>query len=303
MEDVTDSIFREVVNTSARPDVFFTEFVNVEGLFSRGRDVLIKKLEFNKSQLPLVAQIWGLKPDNFKKAAELIKKLGFSGVDINMGCPDRDVIKTGAGGALIDNNNLAKEIIIATKEGAGDVPVSVKTRIGFDKIVTNEWVTFLLKQNIAALSVHLRTVREVSKVPAHWDEINTILTVRKEISPSTTIIGNGDVFSYAQAVEKYNQYKVEGIMIGRGIFFNPWVFSKKDKPRTNEERLNLLKMHLDLYEKTSENRSNYSRLKKYFKMYVRDFDEASELRAKLMCTEDVSAAQRVVLKYLNESFN
>ncbi|MCA9386392.1 tRNA-dihydrouridine synthase family protein, partial [Candidatus Dojkabacteria bacterium] len=171
MEDVTDFVFRELISDIAKPDVLFTEFTNVDGLFSNGKDQVIKRLKFSSNQHPIVAQIWGSTPKNYFESAKLIYDMGFDGIDINMGCPVRAVIKQRSGAALIKYKELAKEIIKAAKEGAGKLPVSVKTRIGLNKIETNEWVSFLLNQNIDVLTIHGRTAKDKSKVPANWDEI------------------------------------------------------------------------------------------------------------------------------------
>lgn len=276
MEDVTDVVFRQVIEEIAPPDVFFTEFTNVEAILHGETS----RLTYKKTKVPTVAQIWGINPENFYKAAQYITALGFSGIDINMGCPDKDVVKNGCGIAMIRDRNKVGEIIQATKEGAGGLPVSIKTRIGWDKIVTEDWCGFLLEQKLDALTIHGRTGKEKSDGSAHWDEIAKAVKLRDQISPKTIIVGNGDVRNAQNAMLNAQEYGVDGVMIGRGIFENPWCFS--DHISTKEEKINLLKRHLELWEKTWNDKKNFSVLKKYFKIYVRDFDGAGELRGRLM---------------------
>lgn len=281
MEDVTDVVFRQVIEEIAPPDVFFTEFANVEAILHDETSRLVYK----KSRVPTVAQIWGVNPESFYKVAQLISDWGFSGIDINMGCPQRPEMKIGGCAALIDNPNLTAEIIAATKRGT-KLPVSVKTRIGTKKIVTEEWIGFLLSQNIDALTVHGRTTKEMSSVPAHWDEIAKAVSLRNQSKSKTIIIGNGDVKQSQDASYRAQETGVDGVMIGRGIFENPWCFSGHIS--TKEEKINLLKRHIELWHETWKDKKNFAVLKKYFKIYVRDFDGASEFRAKLMESTSVS---------------
>ena len=242
MEDVTDTVFRQIIAKCGKPDVFFTEFTNVEGMCSKGRDHVGRRLIFTSVERPIVAQIWGLDPSKFFETAKMVKDMGFDGIDINMGCPEKSVVKRGACAGLIHNPTLAKEIIEAVKKGAGDLPISVKTRIGIKEIETEVWIEFLLKQNLDALTVHGRTVKEMSDVPAHWDEIGKVVKLRDKLNVNTLIIGNGDIKSLDDALEKHKKYKVDGIMIGRGIFENLWIFDKKINPQniSSEAKLKLL---------------------------------------------------------------
>lgn len=297
MEGVTNFVFREVVSKYLpKPDVLFTEFTNVDALNSTGFERTISRFRFNKIQRPIVAQIWGTNPLNFEKSAKLVQELGFDGVDINMGCPDRAVVKIGACSALINNKSLAKEIIQATKKGASKLPISVKTRIGFMKVVTDDWITFLLEQKIDALTVHGRTTKQMSDVPANWNEIAKAVEIKSKISPKTIIIGNGDVKNYSEVVEKHDKYKVDGVMIGRGIFLNPWVFEKKDKKHTFEESKKVLLKHLKLCNKeySDEKVTSYETVKKFYKMYINNFEGASKLRAKLMQTRSIDEAINLI---------
>ena len=288
MEDVTDTVFRQIIAKCGKPDVFFTEFTNVEGMCSRGRDKVGRRLIFTPVEKPIVAQIWGLDPSKFFETAKMVKDMGFDGIDINMGCPEKSVVKRGACAGLIHNPTLAKEIIEAVKKGAGDLPISVKTRIGIKEIETEVWIEFLLKQNLDALTVHGRTVKEMSDVPAHWDEIGKVVKLRDKLNVNTLIIGNGDIKSLDDALEKHKKYKVDGIMIGRGIFENLWIFDKKINPQniSSEAKLKLLIEHIKLFDKTwgsaSRRTKNFSLMKKFYKIYISSRPDASDLRMKLM---------------------
>ena len=290
MEEVTDTVFRQIVAGVARPDVFFTEFTNVEGLQSVGREKLIHRLRFTESERPIIAQIWGKEPKNFYEATKLIKRLRFDGVDINMGCPEKDVVKNGCCIALINNRGLATEIIAAVKEGAGDLPVSVKTRIGLDKIITEDWCGFLLEQKIDALTVHGRTAKEKSDVPAHWDEIAKVVSLRNQSKSKTVIIGNGDVKDFLDAKSKLQIANVDGAMIGRGILENINAFNAQPATLSPQENINLLREHLKLWEKTWGNTKNFAIMKKFVKAYIKGWEGAGELRAKLMNSTSVSQA-------------
>lgn len=296
MEDVTDTVFRQMVAKVGRPDVFFTEFTSVEGLDSPGSERVLRRLKFTERERPIVAQIWGREPQKYYAAARLIGELGFDGIDINMGCPQKDVVKKGVGIALCKNRNLAAEIIAATKEGTGDLPVSVKTRIGLKKIETEDWCGWLLSQGLAALTVHGRTAAEMSAVPAHWDEIGKVVQLRNQMFGGSgarpVIIGNGDVKDVLDARRSALESGVDGVMIGRGVLEDITAFSaqKKVLPAdrdpalrdSTQERLGLLREHLRLWEETWGENKSFAVMKKYVKVYVRDFVGAAELRSNLM---------------------
>lgn len=290
MEGVTDSVFRQIVAFIGRPDLFFTEFVPVDALLSEGKDKALQSFEFTEKERPIVAQIWGTDPEKFYKAAQIISKMGFDGIDINMGCPDKNAIKKGACGALIKNPELAKEIIKATIKGARGLPVSVKTRIGFRTIETENWVTTLLSTPISALILHLRTVSEMSKVPAHWDEINKAVAIRNKLKLKTLIIGNGDVKTLQEARDKCRKYGIDGVMIGRGIFENIYLFNDKVDPEkvTPKQKIALLLKHLELFKKTYPDGKNFASMKKFVKCYINNFNGASDIRVKLMETNSLN---------------
>ncbi len=284
MEDVTDTVFRQIIAKCGKPDVFFTEFTNVEGMCSRGRDKVGKRLKFTAIEHPIVAQIWGNNPKNYLETAKLIKKMGFDGIDINMGCPEKSVVKKGSCAALINNHSLAKEIILATREGAGGLPISIKTRIGFKDIQTEKWIGFLLGMGLDALIVHGRTVAEMSDAPTHWNEIGKAVKLRDSMRVKTLIIGNGDVKSREDAMEKYEKYKVDGVMIGRGIFDNLWIFDENINPNDipYQEKLKLLIEHIALFDKTWGKTKNFSLMKKFYKIYISGMPDAKNVRMELM---------------------
>lgn len=296
MENVTDFVFREVITKYLpKPDVFFTEFTNVEALNSSGFEKTIKRLKFSQKQKPIVAQIWGVEPKSFFKSAQLIEKLGFDGIDINMGCPDRTVMKGGAGSAMIGNKDLVTEIISAVKKGT-KLPISIKTRIGIKEVVTEDWVTFLLEQKLDALTIHARVAKQMSKGLSDWNEIEKAVKIKNEISPQTLIIGNGDVESYQQIMNLHKKYKVDGVMIGRGIFKNPWVFykSKESNKHTEKEYIEILLKHMSLNQEENKSKKAFEPMKKFFKMYINNFKGASALRQRLMETKDFDQAIRIL---------
>ena len=292
MEEVTDTVFRQIVMRAGKPDVFFTEFCNVDGLQSKGREKVIHRLQYTKGEHPIVAQIWGNTPEHYYTTAKELVEVGFDGIDINMGCPEKDVIKSGSCIALINNRTLAAEIIDATRRGAGNLPVSVKTRIGLNTIATEDWCGWLLSQHLDALTVHGRTAKEQSDFPAHWDEIGKVVKLRDQMKLKTMIIGNGDVRDKQDAQEKAQTYGVDGVMIGRGIFENLWCFS--DHQPTQEERLYMLIEHARLWEKTWGRTKHFAIMRKFVKAYVKGWDGASELRAKLMTANSTSEMEEMI---------
>lgn len=298
LDGVTDFVFREIIAGTAKPDVLFTEFTNTEALASKGYEKTIPRLKFSQNQRPIVAQIWGLDPKNFYSTARLVKDLGFDGVDINMGCPDRAVMKMGSGASLIKNPSLAAEMIAATKEGAPGMPVSVKTRIGVNTMMTEEWIRFLLEQKVDALTIHGRTAKELSKVSVHWDEIGKAVKLRDHISPGTMVIGNGDITTMEQALHAHTSYGVDGVMIGKGVFHNPWVFERIPKNHTSVESLQLLLKHTKLYLDTYPNPHRFPAMKKYFKIYVRSFFGAVSLIKQLMETINFSEVEKLIEPYI-----
>ena len=355
MDDVTDTVFRQIIADCAPPDVYFTEFVNVDGLQSPGREKLLKKLQFSAKEKPLIAQLWGKIPENYYKTAREIadgtlideiarhnqhfgsskvqgsnenranstggtesetrKQLtqqfaesdsrvtssaseqtivasGFAGIDINFGCPDKSVVKNGCCIGMINNRELTGEIIEAVREGVKDagssLPVSVKTRLGL-KDVDYTWHEFLLKQKLNMLTIHGRTAAEMSKVPNHWDAIQHIREMRDVLCPSTLIVGNGDVMNHAHGLELAKKHGLDGIMIGRGVFHDPFAFAASPaggspfESMTVQEKIDLYRRHVQLFADTWKNNERpIHTLNKFCKIYINGFDGAKELREKLM---------------------
>ena len=299
MEEVTDTVFRRIISSCGRPDVMVTEFTSVEGLASEiGRSKVIHRLQYTPEEQPLVAQIWGITPEHYYQAGVYAREQGFAGLDINMGCPVKKVIKQGACSALIKNPSLASDIIKAAQEGAQDIPVSVKTRIGFSEIQTEEWIGFLLQHKLDAITIHGRTVKELSDYPAHWDEIGKAVKLKNHLSSETVIIGNGDILSYQQGLEMSEQYQVDGIMIGRGVFHNPWIFNPKIDPDNLSIEVKVQKLieHIQLFDQTWGDEKNFAVMKKCFKMYLNNFPGASEIRSKLMTSNTAEGCIDILKK-------
>jgi len=296
MADVTDCAFRQIIAKYGKPDIFFTEFVSVDGLCSVGKDRLLIDLKYSENERPIVAQIFGSKPENFEKVARMLSEMSFDGIDINMGCPVKKVLNQKSCSALIRTPELAKEIILATKRGAGNIPVSVKTRIGFSKIEVDTWIPIILETEPAALTVHLRTVKEMSNVPAHWDLMKRIIEIRDEIKSQTLILGNGDVLNLEDAKRKVKETGCDGIMLGRAIFGNPWLFA--EKVPSIKEKLEVMIEHTKLFEKMLSGHKNFAIMKKHYKAYVNGFDGAKELRVKLMEAENASQVEKITRKFL-----
>jgi len=286
MDDVTDTVFRQIIISCARPDLFFTEFVNVDGLQSPGRPRLMHKLEFTAKEKPIFAQIWGKNPENFYKTAKQLIEMGFDGIDINVGCPDKSVVKNGCCSALINNRELAGDIINAVKKAVNkQVPVSVKIRTGF-KEVDFSWPEFVLRQGIDILTVHGRTTYELSKVPARCQDIGKIREIRDCLARRVLIVGNGDVYSRQQGEELAKKYNLDGIMVGRGIFNNPFIFAKESKwgSLKPDKKIKLYIKHIKLFESTwrLNDKQNFEGLKKFAKMYISGFEGASVLRSRFV---------------------
>jgi len=341
MADVTDEAFRRIIAKYSRmgekgggPDVMWTEFVSADGLCSPGRKVLLRDLAFSKKEKPIVAQLFTSRPDKMRQAAQLVAGLGFDGLDINMGCPDRSIEKQKAGAAMMKDVENAIAVITAAREGV--IPVSVKTRIGYNKVEIDTWIRALLGQKLPVLTVHLRTRKEMSDVPAHWELMPEIVRLRDEISPETLIIGNGDVESLADAEKKTVESGCDGAMFGRAIFGNPWLFDRnrtykieaigRDQgdlmsatARVGEifqqknvrvpealpsrslsiaERLHVMVEHTELFMKLLGDIKSFAIMKKHYKAYVNGWDGAKELRVKLMEAKDAMEVKKIVEDYL-----
>ena len=293
MEGVTDIMFRQVVAKAGRPDLFFTEFTNVSSYASeKGRTNALERLEIAPTDNPIIAQIWGKVPEHFKECASALENLGFSGVDLNFGCPDKNVNKTGGGAAMIKTPELAVECFRNAKNST-NLPVSIKTRLGWSNSEEyKDWLSVLLNEHPAALTVHLRTKKEMSKVPAHYELIPEIIKLRNQISTETKLVINGDIKNRQHALELHEKYpEVDGFMIGRGVFENPYCFT--DHTPTKDELMELLKYHLNLYE-NYPHYYPYEALKHFIKIYINNFPGAKDLRAKLMETHSVIEAKKII---------
>ncbi|EWH46564.1 tRNA dihydrouridine synthase [Staphylococcus aureus] len=295
MEDVTDIVFRHVVSEAARPDVFFTEFTNTESFcHPEGIHSVRGRLTFSEDEQPMVAHIWGDKPEQFRETSIQLAKMGFKGIDLNMGCPVANVAKKGKGSGLILRPDVAAEIIQATK--AGGLPVSVKTRLGYYEIDEwKDWLKHVFEQDIANLSIHLRTRKEMSKVDAHWELIEAIKNLRDEIAPNTLLTINGDIPDRKTGLELAEKYGIDGVMIGRAIFHNPFAFEKEPREHTSKELLDLLRLHLSLFNKYEKDEiRQFKSLRRFFKIYVRGIRGASELRHQLMNTQSIAEARALL---------
>lgn len=309
MADVTDCVFRALIAKYSRagesgggPDVFWTEFVSADGLMSRGREVLKRDLVFSELERPIVAQIFGANPENIRGAAALCRELGFDGIDINMGCPDKSIEKQGAGACMMKNPESARAVIRAAIDGGGGIPVSVKTRIGYNKIEWREWLGEIMKENISALTVHLRTRKEMSLVPAHWELAREINDYVRELRPDIVLLGNGDIKTLPDGVIKSKESGFDGVMIGRGIFGSPWFF---DRDRNNaislKEKFEILIEHTYEYEKTLGDIKSFAIMKKHYKAYVHGFNGAKELREKMMEAGSASEIETIVRAFMEEN--
>lgn len=304
MADVTDVAFRALVAARGKPDVFWTEFVAADGLYhtreiGKMKDTenpLMRDLLIGEGQHPIVAQIFSSKPEMIVYATKLVAKLGFDGVDLNMGCPDRAIEKQGAGAALVKNPTLAVELIRAAQE-ASSLPVSVKTRVGYNKESLDEWLTALLSANPAAITLHLRTRKEMSLVPADWGLMQKAVSIRNRVNPKVLLIGNGDVQDLEDAKIKIAESGCDGAMLGRAMFGNPWVFSRSEnesgESRSLKEKLAALVELAYGFEKISPPK-NFSILKKHIKAFVTGFDGAADLRARLMQAESATELEKII---------
>lgn len=297
MEAVTDHVFRRVVHHAAPADLYFSEFTNATGWVHAGEKAVAGRLTIHPDEdYPLIAQIWCAEPEDIASLARHCKKLGYQGIDLNMGCPVKTAVKNSGGSAMIRHPELAAEMIAAAKTAG--LPVSVKTRLGYSTVDEwQQWLGHLLRQDIAALTIHLRTKKEMSKVPAHWELAPEIVKLRDQLAPETLVIGNGDIRDKQHARQLIDETGMDGMMIGRGIFTNVFGFADTPQKHLKVEQLELLKMHLSLFEESKTARP-YQTLKRFFKIYVRDWSGAHELRNQLMETNSLSEARVLIDAHL-----
>ena len=300
MADVTDASFRRIICKYGKPDIFWTEFVSADGLASPGREALKIDLIYTEGERPIVAQLFSAHPEKMREASKLCAELGFDGIDINMGCPDRSIEKQGAGAAMMKNQKSAGDIIQAVKDGITDagknIPVSVKTRVGYNKVQIDEWIPFLLSQGLDALTIHARTRKEMSNVPARWEHVREVVEIRDKMRVKTKILGNGDVRNIAEARARVEETGCDGVMLGRAIFGNPWLFAEREP--SIEEKLRVMCEHTKLYEELLGKYKNFAIMKKHYKAYVNGFDGAKELRVKLMECNNASEIKDIVDNFL-----
>ncbi len=329
MADVTDSAFRYVIAKHSKnitpheksqgapltPFVIWTEFVSADGLVlahEEGKKKLLKDLEYSEIERPIVAQLFGSRPENMHKAAKLVASLGFDGLDINMGCPDKSIEKQGAGAAMIKNPQLAREIIRAAKAGVLEyaqesgkvaIPVSVKTRLGYNKDELEDWLPELLAEEPAVITIHARTRKEMSKVPARWERIKRAVEIRdafyseKVVSEKTgtLIFGNGDVESVADAIQKAEATDCDGVMLGRAIFGNPFLFA--NRLPTQREQLGALAEHIRLFEKNLGGVKSFAVMRKHFKAYLAGIENSARLKDDLLQAENAEEALGILEKF------
>jgi nifR3 family TIM-barrel protein len=317
MADVTDPAFRRMIakysmrvrsdGTMGGPDVMWTEFVSADGLVrapEEGKQKLLADLQYDESERPIVAQLFTSNPAHMEIASRMCLELGFDGVDINMGCPDRSIEKQGAGAAHIRNPHLATEVILAAKEGArhdgGGIPVSVKTRLGYNTDILDEWLPVILRANPAAVTIHARTRKDMSKVPARWERVKRAVEIRNECGSSARILGNGDALSRSDARIKARESGADGVMLGRAIFGNPWLFGERSTAEISlGECLRVMVEHTKLFEELLPHKS-FAIMKKHYKAYVAGFEGAAELRLELMEAAHSSEVERIVERYISE---
>ncbi len=306
MEDVTDTVLRELLLGLADPGalhVVMTEFVSTDGLVhKKARERVIHRLQVTAEErallkaknVKIVAQIWGNNPEHYQTVVkEITEQMEFDGIDINMGCPVPKVVARGCCSGLIGNPTLAKELILAAKE-ATHLPISVKTRTGLKSVATEEWISHVLETKPAALTLHGRTQKQMTVGPAKWEEIEKAARLRDQLGLDIPVLGNGDILSLEEARSKCAEYKLDGAMIGRGIFDNPWLFMEEQRERTKEEKLDMLWKHTELFDRVWQGSKNFHILRRYYSIYSKGFYGAAELRAKLMQTENIADVRRVL---------
>ncbi len=322
MADVTDVSFRQIFAKYGKPDVTWTEFVSADGLCRAPKDKidanglsahdkLWKDLLYFENERPIVAQLFSGNPQYIEQAAYEVTKAGFDGIDINMGCPDKAIQRQHAGAYLIKEPKRAQKIIRAVKKGIAKaskelqkepIPVSVKTRLGFNEDSMEEWITTILNEKPAVLTLHARTRKEMSKVPAKWGRVKDAVELRNKLKSETLIFGNGDVIDLEDAYKKAEETGCDGIMIGRGIFGNPWVFNRElegGKNITLKQKLEALVEHTFLFEKHLSHK-NFALMKKHYKAYVNGFNNASDLRNELMAAKDATEVSQIVQNFIKK---
>lgn len=299
MADVTDAAFRREIVKYGKPDVMWTEFVSADGLISPGRKVLEMDLRYVEGERPIIAQLFSGKPETMYEAAKIVESLGFDGLDINMGCPDKSIEKQGAGASLMKDVERAKKIIKAAQAGAPSLPISVKTRIGYNKNEIETWIPAILETGISALTIHARTRKEMSLVPARWEHVHEVVALRDKMGLDTLIIGNGDVRDIVQGRKLAEESGADGVMMGRGVFGNPWLFSGHTP--TLKEKFEVLIEHTKLFEELMTGVKSFALMKKHYRCYVEGFNGAKDLRVKLMEADTADEVEKIARNFMDEN--
>jgi nifR3 family TIM-barrel protein len=292
LADVTDAAFRRIIATYGKPHILWTEFTSADGLCAPAPEPLLRNLLYTEAERPIVAQLWGATPETMQEAAAAVAAMGFDGIDLNMGCPDRRVEKRGGGAALCQHPVLAQALLRAAKRGAGGVPVSVKIRLGYARNDIATWLPALLEEEPVAITIHARTRQEKSDVPAHWEAVAQAVGIRHALDSSTYIIGNGDVQDLSEARQKARETACDGVMLGRAIFGNPWLFNAQRPLQTIPvaERLRVLAEHIALFDALLGDVKPIAVMKKHYKAYLTGFAGAERLRTELMATDTAADA-------------
>ena len=350
MDGVTDASFRHITAKYGRPDVTFTEFVNIQAAFHAAH-TLIKDLTYSEIERPVVAQIYGRSPEMFYRVSHIVCELGFDGLDINMGCPAKKVAAAGCGAALIREPQLARAIIRAAKLGIKDwcagqtlgdiqvepeliekikianwlrtgtdvplerlpIPVSVKTRLGYDRIVVEDWVSTLLDENPAAISLHGRTLQQGYGGNADWGAIARAVKVAHE--SETLILGNGDLQDLTQVRRRVCETHVDGVLLGRVAQGNPWIFRAKHQvkralpesrdlsmasmPVSLEERFRVISEHSSHHEQVAG--ENFVGIRKHLTWYCRGFRGAAEMRSQMVRVKTADDVKRCLVNFAVQS--
>jgi tRNA-dihydrouridine synthase B len=303
MAGVTDAAFRAMLAEYGKPssakategksDAIWTEMISADGVKHRGEEAFEAETMFSQAERPIIMQIFGGDPDNVRLTAEMARKKGFDGIDINMGCPDANVEKQGAGACLIKNPETARKVISALKEGAGEIPISVKTRLGYsEKRETDEWIGMIANEGPAAITIHGRTRNEKRKGEADFEAVGEAAKLIKKINPEIIVLGNGDIKSVAEGEEKCHKYGLDGYMVGRALIGNPWFFA--GIMATGEERITAAIRHTEIFRELLEGKKSFDTLKTHYGEYMSGFAGAKEIRSELMNAKNIEEAEKIL---------
>jgi tRNA-dihydrouridine synthase len=346
MDGVTDSVFRLMTARQGKPDVIFTEFTHVHDV-CRGPEFLLDSLHYHEAERPIVAQLYGKDPDLFYQAAHVVCELGFDALDINMGCPSRNVASSGSGAGLIRTPDLAQAIIRAARQGIADwtaghtlettglkaaridmvnrlnalrnhapaavrsaIPLSVKTRLGYDEVIVERWIEHLLLESPAVISLHGRTLQQMYKGEADWSAIGR--AARLVRGTGTLLFGNGDVQSLSELVRRVRETGVDGVLVGRAALGAPWFFQGKEEARHYAKlpepwepdlrtlsltaRFEILLAHARQFE-AQWGPQQFRRMRKHLGWYCKGFPHAATLRARMFHVSSVADVEAVLADY------